>query len=176
MSYVQPNSTIILMKGVPLNNTYNDTYYFSSVGDQDALFSTFANKTFSAQSYQRVNKNTIRLQVNAEEVYSFNYLRFKNTAYGNKWFYAFILECNYINDNVTEIVYEIDVMQTYVCDYTILPSLVEREHSVTDEVGDNILPEPIDIGRIVCMDVEESIHFTSYSVVAFKTPRRFDDE
>lgn len=164
--YIQPNTTIKLLKDVPLYNDYSDTLYFGSLSDQTAHFSTaYTSKTFGDQTYQRVNKNTIRLQVKADEIYNYNYLMFKNTAYSTKWFYAFITQIDYINDNVSEVHYEIDVMQTWFFDYQLEPCYVEREHSATDVIGENITPEPIDLGPIKCTNYLDTGLFDSYCAV-----------
>lgn len=151
--YIQPNSIIRLLKGVPLDNTYTDTIYFGSASAQLSHFQTYTYKLFTQQYYQRVNKGTLRVQVKADDIYDYNYLMFQNTSYGNKWFYAFINKVNYINDSVSEVEYEIDVIQTWLFEAVLEPSYVEREHSATDVVGDNIAPEPMDIGNIKCWDM-----------------------
>lgn len=166
--YIAPNSTIILISGVPLDPTYTDTIFFESEAQQRSAFMSYAKKrTFTQQSYQRVNKGTIRLQVPADSIYDYNYLMFQNTAYGNKWFYAFITSVEYVNDATSEIRYELDVMQTWMFDYTLEPSFVEREHSATDEIGDNIAPEPVDIGPVICdgIDTVGNNAFTNWCII-----------
>lgn len=164
--YIAPNTTIVLLKSVPLDNTYTDTIYFANATAQYNYFMSKNPRTFGQQTYQRVGKNKIRLGVKADDVYAYNYLMFRNTAYGNKWFYAFITKSpEYINDNTCEIEYEIDEMQTWFFDYTLEPSYVEREHSATDVVGENIAPEPIDIGPIKCNSVVNTNFFDSYTAV-----------
>ena len=89
----------------------------------------------------------MRIEKLADDLYDCNYIMFQNTAYGTKWFYAFILEVNYINDKTTEIVYELDVMQTWYFDYEPQSCYIEREHTATDEIGDNIIDENLPIGE-----------------------------
>ena len=40
-------------------------------------------------------------------------------------------------------------MQTWFFDYTLKESFVEREHSLTDNVGDNVITENIELGEYV---------------------------
>ena len=87
----------------------------------------------------------MRIEKLADDLYDCNYIMFQNTAYGTKWFYAFILEVNYINDKTTEIIYELDVMQTWYFDYEPQSCYIEREHTATDEIGDNIIDENIPV-------------------------------
>ena len=46
----------------------------------------------------------------------------------NKWYFYFVIDRIYINEHCTELVLKIDVMQTYLFDYTFKSSLVERQH------------------------------------------------
>jgi hypothetical protein len=85
-------------------------------------------------------------------------MMFQNTAFGNKWFYAFIKGVEYINNSATEVEYEIDVMQTWYFDYDVGESFVEREHSETDDVGDNIVPENVETGELISV-AERSVEF-----------------
>lgn len=160
-----PNTTLYLLSGVPLDNEYKDTIYFDSAAAQSTYFSSKISKTFAHLTYQRINENKIRVQASADDLYNCNYLMFQNTAYGNKWFYAFITETpKYINDNAAEITYEIDVMQTYFFDVTLHPSYIIRQHQATDVAGDNTLPEPVDVGDIKAY-YEDSTIFNSYDAV-----------
>ena len=151
--YIQPDSTIQIMRGVPLNTAQRDTLYFDSESEQASYFSNYVRYNFTAQYYQRVNKNTCRLEINAESVYDCNYMRFKNNAFGDKWFYAFITNIEYINHNVTEFTYEIDVLQSWAFQYVLGKCFVEREHSADDIIGSHLLPEPIDSGEPYCQSV-----------------------
>ena len=147
--YIQPNTTVRLLTGVPLDNTYAHTIYFANATAQRQYFESKGKQgcLFSNQSYQRYAKGTIRLSKSADDIYDCNYMMFQNTSYGNRWFYAFINNINYISNTVCEIEYEIDVIQTWFFDVTLLRSFVEREHSITDVAGDNIVPEKVNIGE-----------------------------
>lgn len=149
--YIEPNTTIKLYSGVPLDNTYNHTLYFASESEQHSYFSV-SKYTLSAQSYQRVERGKMRIERKADDLYDCNYLAFKNVNYGDKWFYAFITSVEYINNVTSEITFEIDVMQTYMFDVTLKDCFVEREHSVTDVIGENIQAEPIETGEYVNSD------------------------
>lgn len=163
--YVQPNTTIKLIKGVPLSNDYTDTLYWPDVATQTAYFAALPGLSFGAQTYQRVKNWVMRLQVPADQIYDYNYLMFQNTAHGSKWFYAFITKVEYINEAVSEITYELDVMQTWWGELVRLPSYVERETTIADIPGGNLAPEPVDLGPIKCHSMERSGYMDSYSVV-----------
>ena len=164
--YIAPNSTIILLKDVPLSRDYTDTIFFTSAAAQTSYFqAAYVKKTFTAQSYQRVKKWVMRLEVLADDIYDYNYMMFQNTSFGSKWFYAFITNVEYINNSVSEITYELDVMQTWLFESTVKPSYVERETAETDVIGANIAPEPIDIGPVKCYDYGRSGTMTNYKVI-----------
>ena len=143
MAYIAPNSTVWLYKGVPLDPNYENTYWFPNKSAQKAAFdNSYLTYSFTAQSYCRATGNAIRIQRNPDDLINCNYMAFRNTSFGNKIFYAFIDEVAYINNSTAEVRFTIDVLQTYFRDVIFMPSYIEREHSATDEIGDNIVPEP----------------------------------
>lgn len=166
---ISPNTTIHLLSGILLDNTYENTIYFANQADQYAFFTDKIVYTLTEQSYQRVERNTIRVELTMAQVMTVDYLMFKNTNYENKWFYAFISEARYINNNVTEIEYEIDVMQTWFYDCDLFPSFVEREHSRTDNPGDNTIPEKVDIGHDYEIVREYTIDLSDSHAIAIVT-------
>lgn len=165
--YIQPNTTVRLLTGVPLDNTYAHTIYFANATVQRQYFEGKGKQgcLFSNQSYQRYAKGIIRLQKSADDIYDCNYMMFQNAAYGNRWFYAFINNINYISNTVCEIEYEIDVIQTWFFDVTLLRSFVEREHSATDVAGDNIVPEPVNIGEYYMGEPKSTNFFENFDAV-----------
>ncbi|MBP3888744.1 MAG: hypothetical protein J6F30_14035 [Cellulosilyticum sp.] len=165
--YIQPNTTVRLLTGVPLDNTYAHTLYFANKSSQTSYFEskTKAGCLLSNLSYQRYTKGSLRIQKLADDIYDCNYMMFQNTAYGNKWFYAFINNIEYVSNTVCEITYEIDVIQTWFFDVTLLQSFVEREHSATDVAGDNIVPEPVNIGEYFRSQIHQTNYFDTYSCI-----------
>lgn len=164
--YITPESVVHLLEGVPLDNSYTDTIFFNTNVEQyDHFIHSYTSHAATALTYQRVNKGVCRVEALADTLYGVNYMMFQNGAYGTKWFYAFVNQVNYINDVTTEIVYEIDVMQTWFFEAVLEPSYVEREHSATDGIGENLLPEPVDLGLIICERTETTDYFQSYCAV-----------
>lgn len=147
--YIQPETNIRILQNVPLDNTYDHTIYFSSGTAQVQYFVGKQKYNLTSLTYQRVNRNTIRVGMKADLLYNCNYLMFQNSAYGTKWFFAFITAVEFINNECTEITFEIDVMQTWHFDYELGECLVEREHTATDRIGDHIMPEPVATGEYV---------------------------
>ena len=167
MAYIAPNSIIRIYKNIPLDNTYEDTIYFASASAQRSYFNTGIQYTLDDHSYQRVNNNQgqIKVEILADNLYTCNYMAFQNTNFGNKWFYAFITNVEYINNATSLVTFEIDDMQTYMFDYELLQCFVEREHSATDEAGDNIVEENLDIGDYQYSDIKHSGLFDDWGVL-----------
>lgn len=165
--YISPNSDIYILQDVPLDNTYTDTIYFSNVTAQHQFFlgGNFTFMHFAQNTYVRPTRQSVKVEVLADNIYHYNYMVFRNTAYGTKWFYAFITNIEYINDHCTQIDFEIDVMQTWITEVQLEPSLVEREHSATDNIGENIASEQVDLGRIICDHTVETEFFDAYHAV-----------
>ena len=117
--YIQPQTNIKLLRNVPLDPTFDHTIWF---GDATSQYNYFAGKqafNLTDYTYQRVNKGVSRVGIKADSLYNCNYMMFQNTAYGNKWFYAFITSVEFVNNECSEISFEIDVIQTWFFDYTI---------------------------------------------------------
>lgn len=166
--YIEPNSVIKVLKNVPLNNTYKHTIRFHTITDQYNYFAAKMKYNFTRETYQRYGINLSRLGRSADDMYDCNYMMFQNTSFGNKWFYAFIKSVKYINNGMSEIEYELDVMQTWMFEYQLQTSLIERQHSTTDVPGDNLVTEPVDLGPIVTDLILETGKFSQYDAVIAK--------
>ncbi len=144
------NITKVYLLSVPLENDYKNTLYFTSKENQKNYFlskkkSEFDNDDFS---YQRKD-NVIRVKQHIDRIYNCNYVMYQNSYYSDKWFYCFIKDMRYVNDGTTEIEIETDVIQTYLFDYTIKPSFVEREHVSDDSIGLHTIPEGLETGEYI---------------------------
>lgn len=147
--YIEPNSTIILLTNVPIEPDQSNTLYFDNVAEQTAYFQSKQLMAFYENTYQRVNRGFARLQVPADRVYSANYMMFRNIAYGGKWFYAFVNSVEYINDVTTQINFTIDPIQSWFFEYTEDACFVERMHAWSDDIGEHIEPEPVQLSEYV---------------------------
>lgn len=154
MAYVAPHGTIQLYKNVPLTPDYEHTYWFESTVAQRAYFESKSPKTFYNQMYTRVHGNKVRVNVKSDDIATYNYMGFTND-YGagnaSKWYYAFIDEIEYINEQVTEITFTLDNIQSWFTSITFSECFIERQHSTTDDIGDNIQPEPIKPNEHICI-------------------------
>lgn len=172
-----------LYTGIPLELGQNHTILFKTKSARDQYFASklLGTYRFTNVSYQRHNSGVMRLAVPMSLLGTANYLTFINTTFENKKFYAFITDIRYVNNNTSEIHYTIDVLQSYMFDYTVNPCFVEREHAETDNVGDNRVNEGLDTGPFVQAGLEEinpweivvtqqAVTGVSFYVVASQSP------
>ncbi len=167
-----------IFSGVPLEIGTSHTILFDNVAAQKSYFDSkkIVSGTFTNISYQRHASGVMRLEAQMTLLGTANYLRFCNPTFENREFYAFIVDITYINNSTVEISYVIDVLQTWMFEYTVNPCFVSREHAETDNVGDNRVNEGLDTGPFVQAGLEEINHWgtqtsdTSFYVIASQDP------
>lgn len=179
MSYISPSGNIWLLHNVPIDKTYQNTiawegYAGTGTAAQKlasmkqaqinffigtpAVPSVYVKHSFSNQYYSRHTKGSIRVQVLADNVLDCNYLVFQNSSFGaGKYFYAFITSVEYINNSVTQINFEIDVIQTWCFDFELEPCFVERMHTATDAKYSNLVPEPLEPGEYIYQNIAREL-------------------
>lgn len=167
--WIAPNTDIKILSNCPLDNTYEHTIKFTDSYNQQLYFSSLAKFELDEYSYQRHNKGSIKVAVKMESLFDCNYIMFKNSSFENKWFYAFITGINYINNESSEIIYEIDVLQTWAFDYSLQKCFVEREHSSTDVIGENTIPEGLELGQYMYADLGIDERFSEFNIVVAAT-------
>lgn len=144
--YIVPNTTIYILNNIPLNKSYEHTVYYPDKDTQAQAFMKYKKYTLTDYSYQRSQLGTIRVALKYEQLIDCNYLMFKNTNFENKWFYAFITGIGYVSNDVTDVYYDLDVMQTWCYDYTFGKTFVERHHDAYDRLYGNTVPEGLELG------------------------------
>ena len=128
MNYT-PQTEVHLLSNVPFNFSYNNVMDFDTITEQTAYFLNKSKLTFEDLTHQRVNNNTINLEIAYEDLYDINYMMFQNDKIPGKWFYAFITKYDFVSPKVTRITYQIDVYQTWLFDMEWQTTYVEREHT-----------------------------------------------
>ena len=169
MAYIVPNTDIVLCRDVPLDSSYDHTVDFADANAQWAYFYSKRYKVVSVNSYQRVMSGRLRIECTMEEAIQCNYLYFRNNNFEDKFIYAFITGWYYINNITTEISYEIDVFQTFWFDVRLLQTFVEREHSSTDLIGENTVPEGLEFGEYFQQSFEAVLPSNSANGMIFLT-------
>lgn len=170
MAYIAPNSTVEFFGDLGLDPGYENTKYFASTAAKDNYFSGLtAIATCTAMSYNRQERGFFRVEKTMSELIGAGYCRYKNTGFENKWFYAFIDHIEYVNNVTTEVHFIPDVLMTWQGTYTLGQCYIERQHSTTDVIGDNIMEENVQLGDMVCNGVETTGLFSTYNILICAT-------
>ena len=155
---MNPSSTLYLYADVPLNNTYNDSVFIpDDLGDISNMISPRIIINYT--NYSFIREHTIRIATGEGVTYNdisiCNYIKFNNAITPDITTFAFITAVKYINEGCVEIDYEVDVLQTFVfankdkTGFDMQQAYIIRQHAETDDIGDNILPEPVQLGDYV---------------------------
>lgn len=147
MAIITPNTDLYLLK-VPLEINALNQLDFDNASSQYNYFNSLPKVTVDDFTYQRKD-GTIRFPMQMDEIITYNYCMYRNTEYSDKWFYAYITNMEYINDNMTLISIKTDSWQTWQFNLNYKPCLIDREHTNDDTVGSNTLPEELELGEIV---------------------------
>lgn len=153
---------------VPLERNYKHTLFFNN---KDAQLNYFLNdelnsKIFKANDFSYIPQDSkLRVYLSLDEAKKYNYVVYRNTNYNNKYFFSFITDYEWKNDNLTELTIETDVIQTWLEECTIKPSFVEREHTKDDTIGANTLPENVEMGEYIVYKAEDLKPFKSLAIV-----------
>ena len=146
---IAPTTDIILYKSdLELDNT--NQLKFNTWNDQWAYFSNLPHIYLDNATYKR-KEGVIRFptgDVSFDELIRYNYVSYKNEAYANKTFFAYVKNMRYVNDGMTEIEIETDPFQTWQFDLIYRKCFVEREHVRDDSRGANTIPEGLELGEI----------------------------
>lgn len=170
MSFIQPSGEVRILKGYTGDKGYNHTVRFDSRNDQYAYFSNLIGSNgivdvekfnLTQQKYTNYTARSIRVPYHASTYFSCNYLMFRSTSADvyeqfDRWYYAFIDRVEYINNNLCEIFYTLDIIQSWYFDYKLTSCFVEREHSLTDNLFENLVEEDLEVGDYI---VETRINF-----------------
>lgn len=143
----KPQSTIYICSGVPLDSRYEHTVLFSSVEEQVEYFTSKRVETFSDYTYIRKSWD-LKVSGDFESARKWNYLFFRNSD-TSKYYFYFINQIEYENNGMVKLSLELDVLQTYIKDFSLSPCFIERAHTTSDNVGEHTVDEGLDTGELV---------------------------
>ena len=142
---VTPQGQIYLCKS-PLVNDYKNQLTFSSRTAQINYFNSIVEMALDSENYTYIKKDSvINVGVNIDEIIQCNYLFYKNVGFTDKYYFCFITNMEYKNENCTAITIETDCFQTWFFNIVYKPCFVEREHVNDDTVGLNIVDEGLQL-------------------------------
>lgn len=137
-----PDTNVRLLS-VVLEPGYSNTLWFPDVATQAEYFTSKTVKFLEDNQYVKPQDGYIEVEGSPEQYYNINYLMYQNNNISNKWFYAFITSVEWASMHSTRLVLEQDVIQTWFFNVQMRNCFIERMHTVTDNLGGNIVPEPI---------------------------------
>lgn len=150
--YIQPDGVIQLYKDIPMSPDYENTLYFENTTAKDDYF-TNLNTKFLTQcqplTYTREHRGFVRVNIPIDMAYKCNYMRYKNTSFKNKWFYAFVTNVEYINNSCVQLNFEIDYIMTWMGEFQLAQCFIERQHTLHDGIGNNIAEEGLSVGEYI---------------------------
>ena len=147
MISITPQGDIYLCK-TPLENDYKNQLTFTNSTTQLQYFNSKIVKTLNNYTYIKKD-NYIKVGYPIDEIIECNYLFYRNNGFTTKYYFCFITNMEYINENCTGITFETDVWQTYQFNLTYNPCFVEREHVNDDTVGLHTIPENLETGDYI---------------------------
>lgn len=176
---ITPNepSELRLYTGVPFDPRYEHSIFWG-YGEEDRQRNWFDSLDFRHfDNFRHIRKDgEIHVEVPYDELVTegYNYCCAINTYPYKRWYY-FITGKRYVSNRVTALQVELDVIQTYQFDWYIPPCFVEREHPLTDGVGENLLAEGLELGEFVISNTKDltelnELAFVALSSVTMKNP------
>lgn len=138
------NSIVYLLAGVPLDSDQKNTLSWGNSQEQNTYFLSKQIGNLVG-TYQR--KDTfVRFDGKFDNVSTCNYIAYQNTNQSNKWYYAFVTDIVYVNDERTDLYIKTDVIQTHYFDMQFAQCFIEREHVSNDTFGLHTIPEGVEMG------------------------------
>lgn len=133
-------STLKIYGTIPFQKDYKHTIDFESKTEQNTYFNTeFNKKGKSFNDFLYIDEYQKIIVEGAKGKFDgYNYLSFVNGD-SNRTFYCFIDRFEYVSEDSTAIYFTVDVMQTYMFDYTLKESYVERMHVERWNTKDNYI-------------------------------------
>lgn len=175
-----PDTEVRLLNNVPLSNTYEHQMTFDTKDAQTSFFYNKANPNTVFTDFTYVKSDsTIQVGRGRDELYTCNYLMFRNENFTQKWFYAFITKLEYINPNTTKVHFEIDVYQTWLFEMEWKPSYIVREHTKRWNADGtpvvNTVDEGLDYGsEYETVALEQYVPFTDVYFMVIVCKNRMD--
>lgn len=153
---ITPQGQLYLCK-TKLENDYKNQLTFSNATAQLNYFNSVIQHTFDNYTYIKKD-NVVQVGKNIDEIIDCNYLFYKNTGFTNKWYFCFITNMEYVNENCTRITFETDCYQTWLFQIEYKQSFVEREHVNNDAIGLHTVPENLETGDYISCKLQPTFY------------------
>lgn len=160
------NGEIILCKGIKMDKEYENVLSYSET-NLVTLCRTNAVATTNKYSILDPSVREIDVALPYATCIPCNYIAFINPYYGNKWYFGFVEDIEYINNNTTRVKYKLDVFSTWYSKMNIGQAFIEREHVSDDTIGKHTVEERLNTGEFVIngQDIFDEYASTAYIVM-----------
>ena len=164
---IAPTTDIRLIK-VPFTLSNKHQLTFSNIENQTNYFLNLPFKEVDNTTYQRKD-GIIRFPEILDNIINYNYVMYKNEAWGDKWFYAFITNMEFASINMTYIKIDTDCFQTWQFELNWHSSFIDREmiNSNDDIPGANLIPENLEIGELTIDNVYSIEGLQPIAIIAY---------
>ena len=157
MINVNPQGDIWLCK-TGLKNDYKNTLTFASSSAQYSFFASKVQHTLTEYTYIK-HDSSIKVGLPIDKIVNCDYLFYGNGGFESDanvvpYYYCFITNMEYVNENTTLITFETDCFQTWYWRIVYNPCFVEREHVNNDTIGHHTVPEGLETGEYIIDDKE----------------------
>lgn len=153
---ITPQGELYLCK-TPLKNDYKNQLTFSNATAQLNYFNSVIQHTFDNYIYIKKD-NVVQVGKNIDEIIDCNYLFYKNIGFTNKWYFCFITNMEYVNENCTRITFETDCYQTWLFQIEYKETFIEREHVNDDTIGLHTVPENLETGDYISCNLQPTFY------------------
>lgn len=149
------NGVAYLSRNIKLDKNYKSVLGYTEQQMLN-LMTSQANLVYSANNLSFTREDgEIILDVPYSDAIKANYLAFQNPNYSNKWFFAFIDDVIYTGERQSKIKYTIDLFTTWWSYWSPKACFVIREHVLSDGIGEHTVPENLETGDYLTVDMEK---------------------
>lgn len=167
MSSIAPNGQIRFLTNIPIDSNYENSLDFLTELEQRTYFLS-QTPVHTQVGATRVRDGVISVNKLSDELLSANYLMFQNLNFSTKWFYAFITDIEYINNNMSYVYYQIDDIQTWMFDVQLTVCFVEREHTSSDKLFEHLIDEGINVSSYIYNQSSDTLKvYKNYDALLF---------
>lgn len=165
-----PKNEVYVCANVGFDNSYQNFRLFPNLDERTLYFRRKQIGYHQDITPIFISEGVINLPEVADKYIGADYIMFRNTDFDpDKWYFAFVTEVEFINPKNCRIRFELDVLQTWFDDTIFTPTFVERMHWPTDEIGDNLISDNLELGDYIVNDSAQTGLFEDYSIIVAST-------
>lgn len=167
----QPRNEIYVCSGVGFDGTFQHTRFFQNLDARLTYFRSKAIAHFENITPIRIYEGYVKLENPPDFYYHADYIVFRNTDFDNgKWYFAFLDQPAEMKAmNTSGLRFKIDPIQTWLDNAIFGLNYMERIHWPSDDIGDNLVPDNLELGDYIVNDATQTNLFDDYSIIIAST-------